>query len=226
MTEQTVNHRTRVGQERREKMRRRLLESALGVFAEKGIDGTVIDDFISAAGVSRGTFYNYFKTPSDLVTAIGELLSNELVHLIEEHVEGMDNPSEILATGLRLFLKTTHERPTLARFFWRAGFNINATGHLIYQYLPVHIGRALENRSIKAADIPSALEVIVGIMLATMFAYSNRQTDAHYSEQMIAHCFRALGVDEKEITRLLTLSLPDITLPEDSMLQSLALVSG
>jgi hypothetical protein len=48
------NYQTRVGALRREKTRNRLIESALGVFAEKGPDAPLIDDFIAAAGVARG----------------------------------------------------------------------------------------------------------------------------------------------------------------------------
>ena len=56
------DHRVRVGAQRRGKTRLRLLQCALAVFTEKGPDVAFIDDFIAAAGVSRGTFYNHFKT--------------------------------------------------------------------------------------------------------------------------------------------------------------------
>ena len=38
--------------------------------AEHGPDIPVVDDFVKAAGVSRGTFYNYFKSTSELFEAI------------------------------------------------------------------------------------------------------------------------------------------------------------
>ena len=60
-----------------------LSESALLVFAEKGVDVPVIDDVIAAAGVSRGTFYNYFRTNAELLVAAIEELGNELVDMIE-----------------------------------------------------------------------------------------------------------------------------------------------
>ena len=49
------DHRTRVAAEKRARMRRKLVESALLVFAEKGVDASVIEDVIAVAGVSRGT---------------------------------------------------------------------------------------------------------------------------------------------------------------------------
>ena len=61
------DHRTRVAAERRARMHRKLVESALLVFAEKGVDASVIEDVIAAADVSRGTFYNYFRTNGELL---------------------------------------------------------------------------------------------------------------------------------------------------------------
>ena len=70
------DHRVRGGVQRRGKKRLRLLQSALVVFAEKGIGATVIDNGIAAAGVSRGTFYNHFRTTSELPLALATAMSD------------------------------------------------------------------------------------------------------------------------------------------------------
>ena len=85
--EKPVNHRTLVGHQRRQKMLLHLIDSAISVYAEKGIDATLIDDVIVAADVSRGTFYNYFRTTTELLAAVGEALSNETLRLIESEVD-------------------------------------------------------------------------------------------------------------------------------------------
>lgn len=216
--DQVVDHRTRVGQARRQKMRMRLIESAFVVFSEKGIDASVIDDVISAAAVSRGTFYNYFRTNSDLVVAIGESLSNEIVSLIEERIGGLEDPVEILATGLRLFLHTAYEFPYFARFIWRAGFNIDAAGHLVHEYVPRHIWRSMERKSFQVEDISTALEIILGIMLAAVYSISTRSPGVAYAERMVAHALLALGVSADEAARLVALPLPEIRLADDSLL--------
>src|SRR5579883_2750479 len=99
------DHRPRVAAERRARMRRALVEAALLVFAEKGVDASVIDDVISAAGVSRGTFYNYFRTNTELMIAANEELGNELVRHIEESVGSMPSPAARLMTGIRLYFE-------------------------------------------------------------------------------------------------------------------------
>jgi len=215
------DHRTLVGLQRREKMQRRLIESALVVFSQKGIDGAVIDDVISEAGVARGTFYNYFKTTTELVIAVGEILSNELVDVIETQVRDLEDPVEILATGLRLFLHTAQQSPVYARFMSRAGMNVNAAGHLIFQYLPNHIMRAMGSGGLQVRDGATALESIVGIMLGACYGISNRATGAAYADEMVTYALRALGVTDATISQLLQLALPTITLPEDSLLAAM-----
>jgi AcrR family transcriptional regulator len=189
------------------------------VFASKGADASVIDDVISAAGVSRGTFYNYFKTNAELVAAIGETLSNELVDLIEGRVAEMDDPQEILATGLRLFLHTARACPSFAQFLWRAGFNISAAGHLIYQYLPAHIMGAMQGENFRVKDVNTGIEVMVGIMLAAIFGLSVRTPEDDYPERMVCHTLLAFGVPESDAKRLVSLRLPTIEFPVDSLLQ-------
>jgi AcrR family transcriptional regulator len=48
--------------------RRRLLESALTLFKEKGFDAVSIDEITQVAGTSKGSFYTYFATKSDIIT--------------------------------------------------------------------------------------------------------------------------------------------------------------
>jgi AcrR family transcriptional regulator len=204
--------------ERRQKMRLRLIESAFIVFARKGVDVSVIDDVIAEAQVSRGTFYNYFQTNTELMTAVSQTLSNELVSLIEDIVGGREDPVEILATGLRLFLNTASAYPQFASFVWRAGFNGVAAGHLIHTYLPRHIGRSMERGAFVIADVATGLEVIAGIMLAAVFSISTRAPGAGYPERIVQHILQALGVASDDAARLSNLPLPAIALPEQSLL--------
>jgi len=55
---------------RREKTRRLLLEMALGLFYEKGIYWTKIEDITERADIGKGTFYQYFETKEALLQAL------------------------------------------------------------------------------------------------------------------------------------------------------------
>lgn len=61
----TANFRQRVGRERRERTRARILQSSFRVFAEKGHEQTAIDDVIKAAEVARGWISPVIRNPDN-----------------------------------------------------------------------------------------------------------------------------------------------------------------
>lgn len=63
-----------------EETRRRVLEGAVAVFAEKGYDAARITDIARAANLSTGAMYNHYESKADLLAAVvdgpaGEQLS-------------------------------------------------------------------------------------------------------------------------------------------------------
>jgi AcrR family transcriptional regulator len=49
--------------------RERIVERAAGLFAERGIAGTSVDEVLAAAEVGKGQFYHYFRGRDDLAAA-------------------------------------------------------------------------------------------------------------------------------------------------------------
>lgn len=49
-----------------------LLDAALVLFLERGIEGATIDDITKAAGTAKGSFYRYFPSKAALVVALFE----------------------------------------------------------------------------------------------------------------------------------------------------------
>jgi AcrR family transcriptional regulator len=51
-----------------------LIAAALRCFGASGVAGTSVDDIVREAGVAKGTFYLYFTTKDEVVTAVAERL--------------------------------------------------------------------------------------------------------------------------------------------------------
>src|SRR6185437_3857879 len=92
--------RATAAEQRRARTRERLLDAAERVIAERGMEAASIDAFVAAAGVSRGTFYNYFPTVTDLLHAMNSRLAEDL----DRRVDGLTGPIEDCAVRLAAFI--------------------------------------------------------------------------------------------------------------------------
>ena len=69
---------------RRQATRRRLLDAASEVFAERGFHGSTVEDICDRAGFTRGAFYSNFSSKDDLVIELSTRQSEALVARIRE----------------------------------------------------------------------------------------------------------------------------------------------
>jgi AcrR family transcriptional regulator len=214
----TEDHRPRVAAERRARMRRTLVEAALLVFAEKGVDASVIDDVITAAEVSRGTFYNYFRTNTELLIAANEELGNELVQHVEERVGSLPSPAARLVTGIQLYFDMARRFPLLAQFLTRVGPRAAGPGNLLYTYLPVHLAAGMKCGEFVSMPIPVALDIIVGSGILVVARISTGEADDKYLEACLLGLMRSLGYPSERAKALIANPLPSIVLDQDSLL--------
>jgi AcrR family transcriptional regulator len=212
------DHRPRVAAERRARMRRTLLEAALLVFADKGVDASVIDDVITAAGVSRGTFYNYFRTNGELLIAANEELGNELVRHIEERVASLSTPAARLATGIRLYFDVSRRFPLLAHFLARVGPQAAGPGNLLYTYLPVHLADGVKRGEFVEMPTLAALDIIVGSGILVVTRISAGEADDKYLHACLLGLMRSLGYPSERADALLATPLLPLDFDDESLL--------
>jgi len=63
----------------KEVARQRLVESARAAFEAKGYVDVTVDDIVQGAGASRGTFYLYFQSKSEILRALIDQLRGEVI---------------------------------------------------------------------------------------------------------------------------------------------------
>ena len=106
---------------RSEWRRERLLDAALEVFVERGVDGATVRDVTAAAGVTQGLLYHYFDRKDALVRAILEERGflPELRHLV---AGSPDRPASVMLPELASeFRNLLSEHADLVTLFFSAG---------------------------------------------------------------------------------------------------------
>jgi AcrR family transcriptional regulator len=195
----TPDHRARVGRERRERTRLRIVEAAMRVFAEKGPESPVIEDFIKAAGVARGTFYNHFRTTEELLTATSNWLEDDLIVAIQAVIAEFDDPVRRMATGIRLWLELSRGDHVFCAFLVRSRFR----GRLVEEQLAKDIGEGLASGRMQAPSVEVARDLVVGVVREAQVRMMNSRVARTYPEEVAQVILRALRVDERRIAALL-----------------------
>jgi AcrR family transcriptional regulator len=73
-----------------EERKNELLDTAQQLFFIKGYNQTSVEAIINQAGVSKGTFYYYFKSKEDLLDKLVERLSKKIIFELRNMVERED----------------------------------------------------------------------------------------------------------------------------------------
>ena len=88
-----------------------ILDAAYSLFIQKGYNSTSIQDILDEAGISKGTFYNYFTSKTECLIAIMESVANEIRQKRMEAAAGkpVDDP-EVLAAQLCVRIQMNREK--------------------------------------------------------------------------------------------------------------------
>ncbi len=197
-----ADHRTRVGRERSARTETRILEAALRVFADMGPDAPKIDDFVQAAGISRGTFYNHFESVEELLAATSEWTTREVIEAIETALEGIEGPALRFGLGLRLFFVRAQADRVWCRFVarvWKLG-GIELPARDLVEGWRVGVFRA--------PGATAARDLLFGGLREALLRVGSERTPAEYGDHMTELCLQALGTDPRRIAAVMSHPLP------------------
>lgn len=186
----------------------------MGVFAEKGAEAPVIEDFIAAAGVARGTFYNYFSTTQELLDAVTSELSDAILASIDKVVLRIDDPLERMACGCLLYMHIGIDVPNWGAFVVRAGFRSEAAGKLVDVYMPRDLKLARRAGEVDYLSLRAARDLMSASASQAILSVHNGHAPRAHLRQMLAMALRGIGVPVERATALSEMTLPEVRLPD------------
>lgn len=208
-SQQVTDHRTRVGQRRRAQTRSQIVAAALEVFAEKGPDAPVIDDFIQAAGVARGTFYNHFASTEELLDAATKMLEDKVMCWTLATIGEIKDPALRFATGVRLWLRWSQVDKVGCGFVVRSRLR----GPLVERQLAADLKDGHDAGKFRFTSVQVARDLAVGTILEAMRRLMTSRVSKTYTDDVARLILQGLGVDKRTADRLMAPPLPPLKLP-------------
>ncbi len=156
--------------ERRNSTRRRILNAAIGVFAEKGYHDTAVDDIAHASETSKGAIYFHFPNKQGIFLALVEYLASQLIERMESAIETEKGGIAKVEAALSSVLEAFAAHRSLARILLVEvvglghGFDpkLLAVRVNLTQSIKRHLDRAVADGAIPPQDTETAARVWLG----------------------------------------------------------------
>lgn len=194
------------GHKKKSRTRRSLLDAAVSVLAERG-EGFSIADVATAAGVSHGTFYNYFADRDQLLDALVAHTVEEFAAVSAREIDEPDPAMRFARISARA-LATAAESPNTVRFTLRleaAQRALLVEGPLAYLRHDLVDG----HRSGRFPEAPddATLDVVLGALLLAARRVIEGETGLDYRRMVIRRLLMSLGVAGGEAEQMARLAV-------------------
>jgi len=109
----------------KESKRIEILMAAMQVFARKGVANSKMADIAEAAGIGKGTIYEYFTNKEDIFALAFQYFFQDMLVKIEQIMQQTDDPVEklkiIIDVSLNEFIESSGDLAGLMMDFWAEG---------------------------------------------------------------------------------------------------------
>ncbi|UUU25802.1 TetR/AcrR family transcriptional regulator [Streptomyces sp. DSM 40750] len=197
---------------RRAETRQALVRAARRILAETGDTSASIQAIAERADVGFGSFYNHFESKAELFDAAVLDALEELGQTFDDHLEGIDDPAELVAAGFRLSARLADSQPELMQILRHRGL-----GH-------IHSGLGLAPRALRdlevgaasgrftIADPTAALTALGGSLLALLeLRFARPDLDGDEAASNLAELLlRMLGLSSDDARDVARRPLPDL----------------
>ena len=187
---------------RRAKTRLRLIEAAMAVIADKGPGQASVEDFVAAAGVSRGTFYNYFPTIDELLATLNLHMSEGFDRQLTAATEGLRDPALVLAVIVHETFRIVSADPQRGWVALRIT-DSSAPRHakLAERFDAIYQG-AVDRGRVRPTTPDAARNLLVGAVRLAQSEILAGRADIAHTVDLVSLVLTAYGLDADEAAKV------------------------
>ncbi|REB06446.1 TetR/AcrR family transcriptional regulator [Sporosarcina sp. BI001-red] len=148
----------------------RIVQSAIQVFTEKGVEKTTVSHIVKVAGIAQGTFYLYFPSKLALMPAIAEVMVQLTLKSVIKAVEESASFDEQLKQFVDAIFAVSEEHHEIQAMIYSG---LASTEHLkewesvyapMYQWVSSIVAKGQEQGAIRGDSHPDQLaKLIIGL---------------------------------------------------------------
>ena len=163
------------------KTKRKIFETSMKLFAEKGYDATSIEEITATVGVAKGTLYYHFSSKEEIFNFLIEegikLLQNSIDIKTAKHDNYIDKIKAIILIQIKIVAKYEDIITIILSQFWGNEARNKKCQEHVYDYIGQieHIVQeGIEKGEIKKGDTRAIASEIYGLICSTL-VYKKRE---------------------------------------------------
>ncbi len=121
------------------KTKRKIFETSMKLFAEKGYDATSIEEITANVGVAKGTLYYHFSSKEEIFGFLIEegvkLLKNSIEIKTEKLENALDKIRAIVLIEIKVLVKYEDFMTIVLREIWGSGERSNLCKKHVFEYI-------------------------------------------------------------------------------------------
>lgn len=203
-----LERRAEIGLEKRTRTREVILAAAFELLGRQNGRSTRIEEICDRAGVSRGTYYNYFSGMDELFDALSYDISHAFNAAVIGAIETLPSSSLRVASALRYYLHRARRDPSWG---W-AMVNISATGPIFgsetLRHATESVQQGIDAGEFRLPDTIIGRDLMIGTIFASMITILKEPKPPEYPEMVVRQILSAFGVPKPVIRHCLTIDLP------------------
>lgn len=193
--EKGVDHRKIVAARRRAEMERRLFLVALELLSKKLPSEISINDVISQANVSRGTFYSYFDSLDQVFLALLTKLAEDLAPAADRMIVRIPDAATRVATVIRFLLHFARRAPLCGKLMMQSEWPVVESARTFLGNLQRDVKLATEQGSFDKMHRSVAANLIVGPTRGGIQLVMLGPSIPDFPEQLTLRILLSLGMD-------------------------------
>ncbi len=190
-----------IGSNKRNRTRSTLIDSAIDVFSEKGIEEASIHEITAIAGLANGTFYNHFKDKDDLALASSEAIALEIAKTLDGRMSDLEQGVSRIIVASWAFLLVARSAAPWAHVLVGQYLRQPRAEASAFNYMRADIERAIAQGDLDVEVDAFLLEQIAALMMAALRRTLDEDGEAAVMSRTCESILRLLGLTPAQARR-------------------------
>ncbi len=190
-----------IGSNKRNRTRSTLIDSAIDVFSEKGIEEASIHEITAIAGLANGTFYNHFKDKDDLALASSEAIALEIAKALDGRMSDLDRGVSRIIVASWAFLQIALSAKAWAQVVAGQYLRHPSAEASAFDYMRADIERAVAQGELDVEVDAFLLEQVAAVMMAALRRMLNVGLQTDVLSRTCENILRLLGLTPAQAQR-------------------------